>query len=213
MASFVAGIVGALDQSRMGRIPFPSVSSCFRTNSWIRSPALARYLSIESQGQSAVVTLRPGDIAEQFHPFSITSTPNERELKVIFKEVGDYTHAMRSLERGAWARVEGPYGAFTHLSVTNRRQIWIAGGIGITPFLSMARSLDESCYEIDFYYAMRSVRNAYLLAEFLQIEARRPNFNVIPYPEDEVGFLSADAIEQRSGELSGKDIMICGPRR
>lgn len=167
--------------------------------------------SLESEGHSAVITLRPGEISEQFHPFSISSTPAESDLRVVFKEVGDYTHAMRSLEKDAWARIEGPYGTFSYLNIDNPRQIWIAGGIGITPFLSMARSLAPSDYQIDFYYSMKSIRNAYLLAEFLQIEHRVPNFNVIPYPEDEVGYLSADAIEERSGDLTGKDIMICGP--
>ena len=178
------------------------------------SDAVAKELhpfSIESEGQSAIVTLRPGEIHEQFHPFSITSTPKERALRVVFKEVGDYTHAMRSLEKGAWARVEGPYGTFSYLNVRNRRQVWIAGGIGITPFLSMARNLDDSSYEIDFYYSMRSIRNAYLLAEFLQIATRLSTFQVIPYPEDEVGFLTADAIEQRTPDLTERDIMICGP--
>jgi predicted ferric reductase len=178
------------------------------------SDAMRRNLhpfSIEAEGGSAIVTLRPGEIHEQFHPFSITSTPKDQDLKVVFKEVGDYTHAMRSLEKEAWARVEGPYGRFSHLNLRNRRQVWIAGGIGITPFLSMARSLDGTGYQIDFYYSMRSIRHAYLLAEFLQIAARLPNFNVVPYPEDEVGFLTADAIAQSSGDLASKDIMICGP--
>ena len=167
--------------------------------------------SVDINDSSALVTLRPGERYEQFHPFSITSTPNERELKVVFKEVGDYTHAMRSLEEGAWARVEGPYGTFSYLNVPNERQVWIAGGIGITPFLSMARSLDDSRFDIDFYYSMKSIRNAYLLAEFLQIQAGNPNFTVIPYPEDEVGFLTADAIHERTPDLASREIMICGP--
>ena len=110
-----------------------------------------------------------------------------------------------------WARVEGPYGAFSYVNIPNRRQIWIAGGIGITPFVSMARDLSESEHRIDFYYSMRSIRQGYLLAEFLHIEQRLSNFNVIPYPEDESGFLTADVIEERSGGLEDKDIMICGP--
>lgn len=178
------------------------------------SDAMARSLhpfSIELEGSSAIVTLRPGESHEQFHPFSITSTPGDRDLRVVFKEVGDYTHAMRLLEKGTPARVEGPYGTFSYLNLRSKRQLWIAGGIGITPFLSMARSLDDLSYEIDFYYSMKSIRNAYLLAEFLQIAARHPNFTVVPYAEDEVGFLTADAIERTTPDLTAREIMICGP--
>ena len=167
--------------------------------------------SLNVEGTSATMTLRPEERREQFHPFSITSTPGDRELKVVFKEVGDYTHAMRSVEKGAWARVEGPYGAFSFLNLRNKNQVWIAGGIGITPFLSMARSLEDTSHDIDFYYSMKSVRNAYLLSEFLEIGARLPNFRVIPYPEDEVGFLTADVVEQRTPDLREREIMICGP--
>lgn len=177
------------------------------------SAAMTRNLhpfSIESVGNSAVLTLRPGEIHEQFHPFSISSTPSDRDLRIVFKDVGDYTHAMRSVDRGAWARIEGPYGGFSYLNLHSPQQVWIAGGIGITPFLSMARSLTPT-HEVDFYYSMRSIRNAYLLSEFLRIAEDLPGFNVIPYPEDEHGFLTADVIEERSGGLAARDIMICGP--
>ncbi|MGH2805926.1 MAG: ferredoxin reductase family protein, partial [Actinomycetota bacterium] len=122
------------------------------------SDAMHKHLhpfSVVLEGSSAIVTLRPGESHEQFHPFSISSTPGGRELKIVFKEVGDYTHAMRSLEPGTWARVEGPYGTFSYLNLSNERQVWIAGGIGITPFLSMARSLDDPRFQIDFYYSMK----------------------------------------------------------
>ena len=87
----------------------------------------------------------------------------------------------------------------------------IAGGIGITPFLSMARSLEDPTHNIDFYYSMKSLSNAYLLSEFLEIGERLPNFRVIAYPEDEVGFLTGDVIEQGTPDLKRREIMICGP--
>ena len=178
------------------------------------SDAVAKNLhpfSVETDGASATITIRPGQTTNQFHPFSITSVPDEQDLKVVFKQVGDYTRAMRALERDAWARVEGPYGTFSYLNIKNRKQIWIAGGIGITPFLSMARSLSGDEYDIDFYYSMKSIRQGYLLAELLRIGELVNGFRVVPFPEDKRGFLTVDVIQETSGALDGKDIMICGP--
>jgi predicted ferric reductase len=179
-----------------------------------RSDTLKRHLrpfSIFSEGQFGVLIMKPGAVAHQYHPFSITSPPDGRTLSVVVKAVGDYTHAMEVLERGAGARVEGPFGAFSHLKVDNPRQIWVAGGIGITPFLSMARSLEPSEREIDFYYAMEDGHQGYYLDEFYAIADRVPRFRVIPIRRDRLGFVTADDIAGVSRNLEAKDILICGP--
>jgi predicted ferric reductase len=179
-----------------------------------RSETLRRHLrpfSIFSEGQFGVLIMKPGAVAHQYHPFSITSAPDGRTLSVVVKAVGDYTHAMEVLERGAGARVEGPFGTFSYLNVDNPRQIWIAGGIGITPFLSMARSLEPSEREIDFYYAMEDGHQGYYLDEFYAIADRVPRFRVIPIRRDRLGFVTAADIEGVSRNLALKDILICGP--
>lgn len=104
--------------------------------------------------QRQVFSIRAGEVSNQFHPFSITSAPGEQTLRITVKAVGDYTRALRRLEAGADAIVEGPYGSFSH-DVPQPRQIWLAGGIGVTPFLSMARSLgDADGPSVDFYYCV-----------------------------------------------------------
>lgn len=167
--------------------------------------------SIIPEGSSALVSVRPGDIRNQFHPFSITSGTGERDLRISVKAVGDYTTAMRRLDEGAGARVEGPYGTFSFLNLANRRQVWIAGGIGITPFLSMARSLPQSGYEIDLFFGAKSLESSYFLDELLEISDRNPSLRVIPFPEDKLGHLSADYIDGTTKDLLAKDILLCGP--
>jgi predicted ferric reductase len=170
-----------------------------------------RPISIQSEGPTEVVTFRAGAIRHQYHPFSITSAPGARELKVTVKAVGDYTTAMRLLEEGAEARVEGPYGAFSYRNIRNPRQIWIAGGIGVTPFVSMARSLGTSEYDIDLYYAVKRRKEAYFLEEFRAIGERRDGLKATLVPEDEIGFVTADYVFDNSGGLEDKDILVCGP--
>jgi predicted ferric reductase len=170
-----------------------------------------RPLSVTAEGQSATFSIRAGEVSNQFHPFSITSSPRDPELRITVKAVGDYTRALRNLERGAAAIVEGPYGAFSYRNVPNRQQIWIAGGIGVTPFLSMARSLrEDEDLAIDVYYSVEYEDEALFLDELEAIGARS-GFRVIPVVREKDGYLTADRIEEASGSLAGKDIMICGP--
>jgi predicted ferric reductase len=182
-----------------------------------RSAGLSRELhpiTVSPQRQSATFTVRPGDIANQFHPFSITSSPGAGELRVAVKAVGDYTDAMRDLAPGDGARIEGPYGAFSYRKISNRSQIWIAGGIGITPFLSMARDLAAAPgYEIDLYYCTKSLEAAAFLDELNAIAAARSRFRVISFPEDVRGFITARDVQQTSTRMGDADILICGPRR
>ena len=166
---------------------------------------------IHAEGDFGVVSVRPGEVANQYHPFSITSGPAERDLRVVVKAVGDYTRAMANLEPGAGVRVEGPYGSFSYLTVNNPRQVWIAGGIGLTPFLSMARSLTVGEHEIDFYYCMEDGHQGYFLDELYDIADRVPRLRVAPIRRDRLGFVSASDIAGLTPGLSHKDILICGP--
>jgi predicted ferric reductase len=171
-----------------------------------------RPLSVTAEGQSATFSIRAGEVSNQFHPFSITSSPQDPELRITVKAVGDYTRALRQLEHGAIAIVEGPYGAFSYRNIRNRQQIWIAGGIGVTPFLSMARSLrEDEDLSVDVYYSVEYEDEALFLDELEAIGSRRSGFRVISVVREKVGYLTADKIEEVSGPLSGKDILICGP--
>ncbi|MDP9067469.1 MAG: ferredoxin reductase family protein [Actinomycetota bacterium] len=167
-------------------------------------------VSLTTAGPSATLVLRPGDARNQFHPFSLTSTHRDPYLKLVVKAVGQFTHALHKLRPGAIARVEGPYGEFSYLNIRSRRQIWIAGGIGITPFLSMARALEGDDYEVDLYWGVNDRRQAYFAEELADIESRVSGFRVLIVPEDERGFITPALIAERSG-VEGADILIVGP--
>jgi predicted ferric reductase/mono/diheme cytochrome c family protein len=159
-----------------------------------------------------VFSIRAGEVANQFHPFSITSAPHESSLRITVKAVGDYTRALRGLEEGAEAVVEGPYGSFSHHEVEGNKQVWLAGGIGVTPFLSMARSLRYANEpSVDLYYCVEHAEEAHFLDELRAVESRREDFRVFLVPRDEVGFLTAERLAQESGDLASREILICGP--
>ncbi len=178
-----------------------------------RSLALSeRFRPFDVSMRRQVFSIRAGEVNNQFHPFSITSAPHERSLRITVKAVGDYTRALRALEEGAEAVVEGPYGSFTHRDLPGREQIWLAGGIGVTPFLSMARSLRYANEPtVDLYYCVEHADEAHFLDELRAVASRRGDFRVSVVARDEVGFLTAERLARESGDLASREILICGP--
>jgi predicted ferric reductase len=171
-----------------------------------------------SPGQFLFVNFRepfsdrfPPFLRNQFHPFSITSAPDDPRLRITVKAVGDYTRELRTLEPGAEAVVEGAYGAFSSRDLPNDRQIWIAGGIGVTPFLSMARSLNRAGPTVDFYYCVEHEPEAHFLDEIRSIARGRENFRVVVVPRDTDGFLTAERLAAENPDLASAEVLMCGP--
>ena len=153
------------------------------------------------------------DITTEWHPFSVSSSPKDDFLRLSVKALGDYTGALVNLKHGAIAEIEGAYGKFSYTNYSNYQQIWVAGGIGVTPFLSMARSLPtDNPYKIDLYYSVKTrseLIDVDVLAEISQLQG--DNFRIIPFVAVESGFITADFVSKTSNGLKGKEIFICGP--
>lgn len=162
-------------------------------------------------GQFVFVTFYGSPLPEETHPFSMTSGAGDREMKLVVKRLGDYTARLKLLQPGTRAKVEGPYGGLSHARIRNLRQVWIAGGIRITPFLSMARSLDSSGYQIDLFYATETKDQAHSLDELYDIADRDPRVRVVSVRKDNLGWISAEGVCGTMGDVVNKDILMCGP--
>jgi predicted ferric reductase len=178
-----------------------------------RSPRLSESLHpLELSLRREVFAVRAGEIRNQFHPFSITSAVGDRTLRLDVKALGDYTRALRQLEPGATAVVEGPYGSFSDWNVPGCRQVWIAGGIGVTPFVSMARSLaPDERVAVDFYYCVEHEEEAHFLADLRAIAESRPGFRVVLVTTAEDGYLTARRVAEECPDLRETDVFLCGP--
>jgi len=162
-------------------------------------------------GQFAFIKLEAGGVLGQSHPFSMSSAPSDEQLRFSIKDLGEYTKLLADIEVGTNAKVDGPYGTFSNTIVSNKRQIWIAGGIGVSPFLSMARALDEG-QNVELYYSTKTAEEAVYLRELQDLASKKPNLKVIPFYTDKSGFLTADYIFEHSKNLDGANFMICGPQ-
>lgn len=93
-------------------------------------------------GQFAWIRTRPSVTAEE-HPFTIASCPAGSEtIEFTIRHVGDFTSTVGSLAVGDPVWIDGPHGSFTWDDrVYSRALVLIAGGVGITPMMSMLRAL------------------------------------------------------------------------
>jgi predicted ferric reductase len=170
---------------------------------------VARPLEFQA-GQFVYATFHQDGIPRESHPFTIASAPGS-ELRIAVKRFGDFTSGVMQLHPGAQAQLEGPFGSFCLRDDPAHSQTWIAGGIGITPFLSWARSLEHSM-PIDLYYCTPGAEQAHFLDVLYDIADRYPRFRVIPIRKSSLGRLSVDDIEAVNPNVSNGDVFVCGPQ-
>ena len=157
-------------------------------------------------GQFIYVSFRQKGISSESHPFTISSG---NEMKVTIKSLGDFTSDIKNLKQGALALIEGPYGKFCPSSY-GKKQIWIAGGIGITPFLSIAEHLEKNNLSADLFYSAKDRNDAIFLDKLENISKNNKNLRIFPYFTSEKGRLNTEFIMKNS-DIKDKEIFICGP--
>lgn len=160
-------------------------------------------------GQFAFVSFHGAPVAPEAHPFSMASGFREKQLRFVVKALGDHSSSLLALRPKTPALIEGPHGGFSYKNTTNRSQVWVAGGIGVTPFLAMARSLSPG-YTIDFYYCVLSTADAHFESELQQLAQIYPNFHLHTFCQDTQGFIDAAFIQKDCG-IEGRDFFLCGP--
>ena len=95
-------------------------------------------------GQFAWLTLGRTPFAVEDHPFSFSSSAEDTTgVAMTIKEAGDFTGTIRHVVPGAAAYLEGPHGAFTIDRYPGSGCVFVAGGVGITPVISMLRTLAD----------------------------------------------------------------------
>jgi predicted ferric reductase len=156
----------------------------------------------------------PGEKSlDESHPFTISSAPQEDVLRVTVKASGDFTRRLFDrLQPNMEAVVEGAYGMFDY-KTGGQKQLWIAGGIGLTPFLSFIRDMDGSLtHDIDFYYTVRHPEEALFADEIRVAAERNPRLKPhIRYSATEGSLRVEDIVRNTVGDIRNYHIYLCGP--
>jgi ferredoxin-NADP reductase len=176
-------------------------------------------------GQAVDVVLTAlGEGQEGRHAFSLVSAPHEDEL-VIATRMRDsaYKKALSALSEGQSVLLDGPFGSLTLGKNTDRPAVLIAGGIGVTPFMSMIRDAahEGSKRRIVLLYSNRRPEDAAFLSELQKLEATAPSLQVIATMtqmenssqswDGERGQLDAERLKRLTGTLFGAIYYVAGP--
>jgi len=163
-------------------------------------------------GQFAFVSFdMPG--AREVHPFTISAAPTEdRKLCFSIKNLGDYTRLLPALAPGTPALVTRAFGHFSPAN-SGRRDVWVAAGIGITPFLAFAGSAAAFQRPVDLFYCVRTRASAFGLEELEEAAASNPDLTVHVVASDMQGRLTVDDVSDAiGGDFSGVNVHFCGPK-
>lgn len=167
-------------------------------------------------GQFAFVTSQK---AEGAHPYTMASAWDgaRREITFVTKALGDHTATLPdTLRPGLSVTVEGPYGCFT-FDDDAPRQIWVGGGIGITPFIARmqqrarerAAHLQATSMPVDLFHCTREEDPTAL--ELLRADAQAAGITLHVLVDARDGFLSAERIRAAVPGWQQASVWFCGP--
>jgi predicted ferric reductase len=177
-----------------------------------------------SPGQFAYLKIKSNEFLFESHPFTIVSDSTETtHLKFNIKALGDWTKKLSSLPESIDSEIIGPFGKFSPFLFNNKTKslVLIAGGIGITPFISLIRSLSSLKIKLPvlLLWSCKTPKDFFFKAELDEIKSSFPEleyrFYVSDAPSNGVFTNSRITLETLTHQLkpnvSGTQILVCGP--
>jgi len=224
------------------------VGLLFYTRVWkpwqlLRTPYRVREVKAERGGSWSLVLEPDGHAGLQFHPgqfawitafnspfkdaeypFSFSSAPaSDGSVRFTIKELGDFTQRIKELKPGDKVYVDGPYGAFSIDRHPDAKEfVFIAGGVGITPMVSMLHTLAQRNDQrpLLLIYGGRDLESLTLIEEIEELK-NRLNLRVVYVLEKppagwegETGYITRKVLERWLPPERRKDrteIFVCGP--
>jgi ferredoxin-NADP reductase len=178
-------------------------------------------------GQSIDLTLLnpPETDAEgNSRTFSIASAPFDNDL-MIATRMRDTAlkRVLRKASPGLQVKIDGPGGSFVLHRKSEKPAVFLAGGIGITPFLSIIRQAgnDQSPHHMYLFYSNRRPEDAAFLDLLSEATKRNPNFHLIATMTEmdkshrewkgETGSINKDMLTKHLPSLQGSIYYLAGP--
>jgi predicted ferric reductase len=148
----------------------------------------------------------------QNHPFSYSSEPGSNHLRLTFKSSGDFTKQLTSINPGTRVLVDGPRGSFTAEYSLDRHIVMIAGGIGVSPFIPLAKSFLREGRDVSIIYSVVNREDIAFSSELNELLASHPDsFRLNIHVASEKGFINEAVLSNYVQPNSDEAIYLCGP--
>lgn len=172
-------------------------------------------------GQFAWLTIWSSPFAIREHPFSFSSSAVTPErLHFTVKELGDFTSRISEVTPGTRIYLDGPYGGFSTDLHPASGYLFAAGGVGITPIMSILRTMADrrDSRPVLLFYAVKTMDQATFYEEIEELQGLM-KLKVIYVPETppegwdgESGFINAEVIARYlPDDRRDIEFFICGP--
>jgi ferredoxin-NADP reductase len=158
------------------------------------------------------------------HAFSIVSAPHENELVVATRmRASPFKDALARLPVGGQAAIDGPFGSLTLHRKLERPAVFIAGGIGITPFMSMLRHASHLRLQqqLVLLYSNRRPEDSAFLTELQRLEGDNRCFRLVATMTEmaqsrlpwtgETDRIGEDLVRRVAKELADPVYYVAGP--
>ncbi|MBS1266290.1 MAG: Sulfhydrogenase 2 subunit gamma [Candidatus Woesearchaeota archaeon] len=150
------------------------------------------------------------------HPFTISSAPEDKYLNFTIKNTGRFTQVASELKEGEEVIIDGPFGIFT-LEDIKKDLVFIAGGVGITPFMSMIEHIvgREAKNDITLLYGSKTRKDIIFKNKLESIKKNwlKKVFVLSGESSDryEEGYIDKEIIEKYVKDTNNAVFYICGP--
>lgn len=176
-------------------------------------------------GQFVTVTVAPRGLPVR-RSYTIASSPTKRdycEITVKHEEHGTVSHYLNSkVHEGELLQLTGPSGKFTFTGEEADSIVLIAGGVGVTPLMSVVRYLTDRSWKGDifFIFGCLSEESVIFREEIEYLAKRYPNLRVTIVLEKPTGasgsaysrgFITKETLAENVPEIASRRVHICGP--
>jgi propane monooxygenase reductase subunit len=166
----------------------------------------------------------PGQDATRSFSMANTSSMDSGQLEFVIKIYPDGMFSRfldTEVSVGDRLEITGPFGVFTLRDRPDADLVFVGGGAGMAPILSLLRSMAARGIQrkATYYYGARGRRDLCFDEELRELEKALPNFRYVPAlsePDDsdewtgEVGLIT-DVVRRHEGDLASADAYVCGP--